>query len=58
MAGNGARALVNFKDFLLFGETNDNKIVDCYFDQDWKLPAEELEKLKASGVVIINNEEK
>ena len=53
MAGSGARALVNFKDFLLFKGTNDNTVVDCYFDQAWKLPAAEIAKLKSSGVVTI-----
>jgi pimeloyl-ACP methyl ester carboxylesterase len=53
MAGSGGRALVNFKDFLLFKSTNDNTVVDSYFDQAWKLPATEIAKLKTSGVVII-----
>lgn len=57
MAGNGARALVNFKDLLLFRETNDNRIADCYFNQDWQLPAEEVKKLKESGVIIFNSSE-
>jgi poly(3-hydroxybutyrate) depolymerase len=53
-AGTGARALMNFKDFLLFKGTNDNIISDGYFDQNWKLPVEGTDKLKASGVVTIS----
>jgi hypothetical protein len=47
----GLKALSGMKDFLLFKETNDQVISEGYFDNDWKLPAEALQKMKESGAV-------
>jgi hypothetical protein len=51
--GSGLKALPGMKDFLLFKETNDQIISEGYFDNDWKLPAEAVQKMKVSGVVSI-----
>jgi hypothetical protein len=52
-SGTGMKAAMGLQDFLLFKETNDQVISEGYFDNDWKLPAEELSKLKGSGVVEV-----
>ncbi len=43
--------LSNYKDFILFKNTPDNIVSEGYFDNDWKLPADEAAKMKASGVI-------
>jgi predicted esterase len=50
-SGTGMKASMGLKDFLLFKETNDQVISEGYFDNDWKLPVEALQKIKESGVV-------
>jgi len=49
--GEGCKALQGMSDFLLFKETNDQVIWEGYFDNDWKLPAEAVQKMKESGAV-------
>ncbi len=51
--GEGAKGLAGMGDYLLFKETNDQVISEGYFDNDWKLPADALQKMKASGVVEV-----
>ena len=53
-SGVGAKVLLGRKDFLLFKDTNDNVIAEGYFDNDWKLKAEDAQKIEDTGVVIIN----
>ena len=43
--------LSDYKDFILFKNTPDNIVSEGYFDNDWKLPADEAAKMKASGVI-------
>jgi predicted esterase len=45
------QTIPGLKDFVLFKDGNDNRIVEGYFDQNWKLTAEDEAKLKATGVV-------
>jgi len=52
----GAQALKGMKDFLLFDRSNQNVIVEGYFNNDWTLPKEAVEKLKSQGVVINTRE--
>ena len=49
--GEGAKALAGMSDFFLFKETNDQVITEGFFNNDWKLPADALQKIKDSGVV-------
>jgi hypothetical protein len=51
VTGSGAKVLSGMKDFLLFKETNDQVISEGYFDNDWKLPADAMNAMKASGTV-------
>ncbi len=48
----GAQALKGMKDFLLFNRSNQNVIVEGYFNHDWTLPKEAVDTLKSHGVVI------
>ncbi len=48
--GEGAKGLAGMGDFLLFKETNDQVISEGYFNTDWQLPADALQKIKDSGV--------
>lgn len=49
--GEGAKALAGMSDFFLFKETNDQVITEGFFNNDWQLPADALQKIKDSGVV-------
>ena len=40
------------KDFELYKDSNNNVIVDGYFDHDWSLPKEAMEEMKETGVVV------
>jgi hypothetical protein len=51
--GEGAKGLAGMGDFLLFKETNDQVISEGYFNNDWQLPADAMQKMKASGAVEI-----
>ncbi|GGD55497.1 hypothetical protein GCM10011514_19550 [Emticicia aquatilis] len=44
-------ALGRFQDFVLFKGNNSNIISGGRFDNNWKLPSQEAEKMKASGVI-------
>ncbi|CAH0996114.1 hypothetical protein EMA8858_02244 [Emticicia aquatica] len=46
-------ALGRFQDFILFKGSNTNIISGGRFDNNWKLPNIEAEKLKNSGVIIL-----
>lgn len=52
-SGSGLKALPGLKDFLLFKETNDQVVAEGYFDNDWKLPADAMQKMKDSGTVMM-----
>ena len=41
------------KDFLLFKESANTVLSGGYFDNNWKLPAAAIEKIKATGVVSV-----
>jgi len=43
-----------FSSLEVYKETRDNKVVHHYFGQAWKLPAVEIVKLKASGIVTVD----
>jgi len=49
-SGTKVEALRSFGDFILFREAPDDIIAGGLFDNNWKLPAEAAEKIKASGV--------
>jgi len=51
--GSKAEMLKKDGDFVLFKETSDNIITQGYFDNNWKLPAEAAEAMKATGVVTV-----
>lgn len=43
--------LNNFQDFILFKESPDNVIVQGRFDNNWSLPPQAIDAMKASGVI-------
>lgn len=45
------QTIPGFKDFVLFKDGNDNRIVEGYFDQQWKLSAVDKAAMTATGVV-------
>jgi len=49
--GEGMKALAGMKDFFLFREGQ--VLAEGYFDNDWKLPDEVIQQLKASGAVTV-----
>ena len=51
--GSKAEMLKKDGDFVLFKETSDNIITQGYFDNNWKLPAEAAEAMKATGVITL-----
>ncbi|MCU0459009.1 MAG: alpha/beta hydrolase-fold protein [Bacteroidales bacterium] len=52
-SGSKVESLKSYGDFILFREAPDDAVASGVFDNNWKLPAEALEKMKASGVVTI-----
>lgn len=48
-----ARILTSFPDFILFKGGNNNIISEGYFNHDWTLSAESMEKIKAIGDGVI-----
>lgn len=52
-SGSKVEALRGFGDFILFSDTPDNAVAAGVFDNNWQLPAEAAERIKASGVVSI-----
>jgi beta-lactamase superfamily II metal-dependent hydrolase len=51
--GSRVEVLKNYGDFILFRESPDLAVAACSFDNNWKLPAETVQKLKGSGVVTL-----
>jgi hypothetical protein len=49
--GSKLDVLKNFQDFILFRESPDNVIAQGCFDNNWNLPAEAANAMKATGVV-------
>lgn len=48
-----ADSLKNLKDFILFKESSDNVLSEGYFNHEWKLPENEKNKMKQTGVIVI-----
>ena len=44
------QTIPSFRDFLLFKDGNDNRVVEGYFDQEWKLSADDKSLLVKTGV--------
>lgn len=53
-SGTIVEVLKKYKDFVLFRETPDDIITQGCFDNNWKLPADAAEVLKAGGNVKLN----
>jgi len=51
--GGTAQALTGFKDYILFKDSAANVIAEGRFDNDWRLPESDAEKMRASGAVIL-----
>jgi len=51
--GGTAQAFTGFKDFILFKDSAATAIADGRFDNDWRIPEADAEKLRASGAVIV-----
>jgi predicted esterase len=45
------QTIPGFKDFVLFKDGNDNRIVEGYFDQNWKLSPADKAAMAATGVI-------
>jgi hypothetical protein len=52
-SGTKVEALKSMGDYLLFRESPDDAVAQGRFDNSWQLPAEELQKIKTSGVVTV-----
>jgi pimeloyl-ACP methyl ester carboxylesterase len=52
-----AGALSGFEDFVLFKDSLETVIAEGRFDRDWRVPAADAEKMKASGAVTIRQEQ-
>ncbi|MCU1275022.1 MAG: peptidase-like protein, partial [Bryobacterales bacterium] len=48
-----AGVLSNFEDYLLFRGSLDNVVAKGRFDRHWKLPADAISKMQATGAVVI-----
>jgi predicted esterase len=48
------QTIPGFKDFVLFKDGNDNRLVEGYFDNGWKLSSSDAQKLKDNGVNVTN----
>jgi hypothetical protein len=53
-SGTIVEILKMYQDFVLFRETPDDIITRGCFDNNWKLPADAAEALKADGAVKLN----
>lgn len=53
-SGTNVEILKKYQDFILFRETPDDIIIQGCFDNNWKLPADAAEALKADGTVKLN----
>jgi hypothetical protein len=49
--GSKVDGLKNFQDFILFRESSDNIITQGTFDNNWNLPADAANAMKATGVI-------
>lgn len=47
------QSLFSLKDFLLFSGSNDQKVAEGYFDNEWKTPEDAKKSLTASNVVTV-----
>ncbi|MDP2914974.1 MAG: hypothetical protein Q8O91_05935 [Candidatus Aminicenantes bacterium] len=45
--------MTGFKDYILFKDSTANVIAEGRFDNDWRLPEADAEKMTASGAVIL-----
>lgn len=52
-SGSKVEALRSLGDFILFRESPDDPVARGIFDNNWQLPAEAAQKIKASGVVTV-----
>ncbi len=52
-SGSKVEALRNLGDFILFRETPEDPVARGIFDNNWQLPADAAQKIKASGVVAV-----
>ncbi len=52
-SGTKVEALKSMGDYLLFRESPDDAVAQGRFDNNWVLPGEAIQKVKASGVVTI-----
>jgi poly(3-hydroxybutyrate) depolymerase len=50
-----AFGLMEMEDYLLFQGSRDNPIASGRFDNNWRLPQKEAEKIKASGAVLLRH---
>lgn len=50
-----AFGLMGLGDYLLFRAAIEHVVAEGRFDQDWRLPAAEAEKIRATGVVILSH---
>lgn len=48
-----ARVLTSFPDFVLFKGGNNQVVAEGYFNHDWSLPAQSMEKMNATGDDVI-----
>lgn len=51
--GGTAQAFTDFKDFILFKDSAATAVAEGRFDNGWRLPEADAEKLRASGAVLI-----
>lgn len=52
-SGSKVEALKSMGDYLLFRESPDDVVAQGRFDNNWVLPGEAIQKMKASGVVTV-----
>jgi hypothetical protein len=52
--GDGAKALSGLKDYLFFDGKNKQVITDGFFDREWKLREDDLQKFRQAGVIRFN----
>jgi len=47
------QTLFSLKDFLVFAGSNDSKVAEGYFDNEWNTPEDQKKALSGSGVVTV-----
>jgi predicted esterase len=50
-----AGALSAFKDYVLFKDSPENVVAEGRFDENWRLPEADAEKMRSTGTVTIND---